>query len=159
MNDFYRIYILECLKCIKHQTHYTSLKDKKEDFSLLERRCWWWYLTDIKAKPYFKSNEAKAASWWYLMLLRKVSRYIGLKWMVFTFCLSQVARNNAVKGKQKNTISFLFNFKHWNLVLKESFSFEIQNTIPCGVSSLGFRGHFLLQDRAPPQFVLNRFLL
>ena len=29
---FYTIYILECLKCIKYQTHYTSLKDKKEDF-------------------------------------------------------------------------------------------------------------------------------
>ena len=54
--------------------------------------------------------------WWYLMLLRKVSRYIGLKWTVFTFCLSQVARNNAVKGKQKNTISFLYNFKHCNFV-------------------------------------------
>ena len=34
----------------------------------------------------------------------------------FYIFFSQVARNNAVKGKQKNTISFLYNFKHCNFV-------------------------------------------
>ena len=38
----------------------------------------------------------------------------------FYIFFSQVARNNAVKGKQKNTISFLYNFKHCNLVAKQS---------------------------------------
>ena len=79
----------------------------------------------LELSKYFETEMLKSKccwnpGWWYLMLLRKVARYIGLEWGVFTFSLSQVARNNAVKGKQKNTISFLYNFKHCNLVAKQS---------------------------------------
>ena len=108
----------QCLKCIDKPNWQSWLIVKKHFkkqmtsfFIRVEWKCCW-YLG-----PYFKTNGAEGWWWlWYLMLLRKVSRYIGLKWKVFTFSLSQVARNNAVKGKQKNTISFLYNFKHCNFV-------------------------------------------
>ena len=64
----------------------------------------------LELSKYFETEMLKSKccwnpGWWYLMLLRKVSRYIGLKWTVFTF--SSVKWQEIMPWKESRKIQSL----------------------------------------------------